>query len=86
MGEPCSPVLKHGDAGVSERAEGEALAADLLLPLVPGLLAQGDPMPLFTLKLTCAVLDAAPTAAVPVLQRRGAPPRSTAFPFNACFS
>ena len=53
-----------------ERAEGEVLAAERLLPLVPGLLAQGDPMPLFTLKLTCAVLDAAPAAALPVLQRR----------------
>ncbi|KAK9834835.1 hypothetical protein WJX81_002504 [Elliptochloris bilobata] len=61
----CCP----GDA--AGRAEGEALAAERLLPLVPGLLEQGDPMPLFTLKLTCAVLDAAPAAAVPVLQRLG---------------
>lgn len=58
----------RGHAGPG-RAEGEALAAERLLPLVPGLLRQGDPMPLFTLKLTCAVLDAAPAAAVPVLQR-----------------
>lgn len=68
--QPCPDAC---DASVPERAEGEALAAERLLPLVPGLLAQGDPMPLFTLKLTYAVLDAAPAAAVPVLQRRAPP-------------
>jgi len=61
------PLRQYRAAG---RAEGEALAAQRLLPLVPGLLLQPDPMPLFTLKLTCAVLDAAPACAVPVLQRR----------------
>ena len=47
---------------------------------MPGLLAQGDSMPLFTLKLTCAVLDVAPAAAVPVLQRRA--PRLAPPPFS----
>jgi len=77
---PCPIPYTLRQRRTAGRAEGEALAAQRLLPLVPGLLRQGDPMPLFTLKLTCAVLDAAPACAVPVLQRRA--PR--AGPRTAC--
>jgi hypothetical protein len=57
---PASCCLRPPGGGRIWAAELEAVVTAVLLPAVPQLLALGPPLPLFTLKLLAALLEARP--------------------------
>lgn len=50
-----------GKSGQSERDGLKAVVSDAVLPLIPAVLEEEDPMPLYALKLLVVLLDTEPT-------------------------
>ncbi|KAL0019961.1 hypothetical protein WJX79_009290 [Trebouxia sp. C0005] len=63
-----------GSASQSQRDGLKAVVSDAVLPLIPAVLEEEDPMPLYALKLLVVLLDTHPTWALH-LQRLGLVPR-----------
>ena len=56
--------MSAGRASKSQRDSLKAVVSDAVLPLVPGVLEEEDPMPLYALKLLVVLLDTHPTWAL----------------------
>ena len=57
-------VLLAGKASQSQRDGLKAVVSDAVLPLIPAVLEEEDPMPLYALKLLVVLLDTHPTWAL----------------------
>ena len=53
-----------GKAGQSQRDGLKAVVSDAVLPLIPAVLQEEDPMPLYALKLLVVLLDTHPSWAM----------------------